>query len=129
MKTLAHCRELPGLPGEGERPRQYSATGQSMHREGYVVEFTPNHGHRWVGNFQPGGTSLSDLAEFPHNDSALVVANGQGYLVDIQSGTLLAKYESDIDFLLTIPAADLVIAGTATDFSAFRCAAKLWCTR
>ncbi|MFM9899445.1 MAG: hypothetical protein ACKVOT_00360 [Polaromonas sp.] len=129
MKTLAHCRELPGLPGEGERPRQYSATGQGMHREGYVVEFTPNQGQPWVGNFQPGVTSFTDLAEFPHSDSVLVVANGQGYLVDIQSGILLTQYESDIDFLFSSPAADLVIAGTVTDFSAFRGAAKVWCTR
>lgn len=100
-----------------------------MHREGYVVEFTPNQGQTWVGNFQPGATSLTDLVEFPHKDAALVVAGGQGYLVDIQSGRLLEKYESDIDFLLPSPVADLVIAGTATDFSAFRGAGRAWCTR
>ena len=129
MKTLALCRELPGLPGQGDRPCQYSATGQGTHREGYVVEFIPNHGQPWVGNFQPGVTSLTDLAEFPHNNSVLVVANGQGYLIDVQSRTLLAQYESDIDFLFTRPAEEWVITGSATDFSAFRGAAKLWCTR
>ena len=129
MKTLALCRELPGLPGEGERPRQYSATGHGMHREGYVVEFTPNQGQPWVGNFQPGGTCLTDIIEFPHNNSVLVVANGQGYLVDSQSGTLLTHYESHVDFLFLSPAADLVVTSTTTDFSAYRHTAKVWSTR
>lgn len=129
MKALALCRELPGLPGEGERPRQYSATGQGMHREGYVVEFTPSNSQPWVGNFQPGGTRLTDLIEFPQNGSVLVVANGQGYLVDAHFGTLLAQCESDIDFVLLSPPEELVIVGTTTDFSAYQGAERVWRSR
>lgn len=129
MKTLSHCRELPGLSGVGAHPRQYSASGSGMHREGYVVEFTPTQGPQWVGNFQAGIGHCSDLIEFTNNKSVLVVAKGQGYLVDAQSGALLAQYECDIDFLQKIPDEDMVIAGTATDFSAYRGAFTIWRTR
>jgi hypothetical protein len=129
MKSLTYCKELPGLPGYGESLRHYSATGQGMHRDGYVVEFNPSQGQSWVGNFQPGGGNLSDLEEFTANQTTLVVAKGQGYLVDIQSGTLIALYESDINFLLKSAATELVIAGTATDFSAYTGIGKVWTTR
>jgi hypothetical protein len=52
---------LPGLPGTGPRPEQFSATGGGTHREGLVVRFEPETGSPWVGNF--------------------VIAGGQGYIV------------------------------------------------
>lgn len=60
MDVVKTPRILPGLPGVGSLPLQFSATGQGMHREGLVVEFGDDEeGGRWVGNFQPGCTRLS----------------------------------------------------------------------
>lgn len=127
MRSLTICRELPGLPGDGEFPRQFSATGQGMHREGYVVEFTPSGDPSWVGNFQPGGGILTGIFEFLESQSVLVVARGQGYLVDAQTGALLGQYESDIAIALPITAG--VLVGTSTDFSAYRGGIRVWRTR
>lgn len=73
---------LPGLPGTGPYPEQFSTQG-GTHREGLVVRFTSSEGESWVGNFQPYYKSyLSGVFSHPAGDRFVVLAFGQGYVVD-----------------------------------------------
>jgi hypothetical protein len=82
---MASFKVLPGLPSVGAMPEQFSATGQGKHREGYVVEFTTARGERWVGNFQPGMTSYCAVLPEPGTSCLIVIAAGQGYVIDPES--------------------------------------------
>ena len=90
-------KTLPGLPGTGPRPEQFSATGQGTFREGYVVQFFPENREAWVGNFQPGVTNF--YRAFPHPDdrTVVVVAGGQAYHVDPASKALIRALSSCIE--------------------------------
>src|SRR5437879_2745089 len=67
-------RVLPGLPTSGPWPEQFSSTGQGMHREGFVVEFSPEGKPPWVGNFQPGMTGYSAVLQHLDGTSLIVIA-------------------------------------------------------
>lgn len=80
---------LPGLPGTGPYPEQFSTHG-GTHREGFVVRFTAPTGESWVGNFQPYfDTYLSGVFRHPGGVTFVVVAGGQGYEVEPSSRRLL----------------------------------------
>lgn len=74
-------RVLDGLPPYGAMPEQFSATGQSRHREGFVVEFTPSDAPTWVGNFQRGSTSLDVVLASCSDTTVTVIAGGRAYVV------------------------------------------------
>jgi len=76
---------LPGLPATGPVPEQFSPTGQGYFREGMVVRFTPDSGHPWVGNFQPGMTGVNKVLPHPDGCRIVVVSGGQGYFVQPNS--------------------------------------------
>jgi hypothetical protein len=79
---------LEGLPPYGDLPQQFSATGLGMHREGYVVQFRPETLDEWVGNFQRGLGSLEGVYEHPDPSLLVVVAGGQGYVLDLGTRSL-----------------------------------------
>jgi len=120
-------RRLGGLPGEGPAPRQFSATGHGTYREGFVVEFNPPGATAWVGNFQPGSTSLYRIIEEPANETVLVIAGGQGYAVNERSGALLATYDSDIEFVER--GASTTVIGDNLGFASYLDGGLLWRTR
>lgn len=73
---------LPGLPATGPYPEQFSTAG-GTHREGFVVRFTSSEGESWVGNFQPFYRAyLSGVYSHPGGERFVVLAFGQGYVVD-----------------------------------------------
>jgi hypothetical protein len=73
---------LPGLPSYGDSPEAFTATGQGRHSEGYVVRFHPDGSASWVGNFQPGLSTLDAVLHHPAGRQLLVISGGQGYVVD-----------------------------------------------
>lgn len=77
--------KLPGLPATGPWPEQFSATGMGKHREGVVVRFSPAVGPAWVGNFQRGLTRFDVVVPHPDGRQVVVIAGGQGYVVDPES--------------------------------------------
>lgn len=80
---------LPGLPGTGPYPEQFSTQG-GTHREGVVVRFSPSEGESWVGNFQPYyRTYLTGVFAHPAGEHVVVVAQGQGYVIDPASRRLI----------------------------------------
>ncbi len=120
---------MGGLPGEGAAPRQFSATGHGKFREGFVVEFNPPGANAWVGNFQPGSTSLYRLIEEPANATVLVIAGGQGYAVDERSGELVAVLDSDIEFVERSARAPMTVTGDNLGFASYLDGRLLWRTR
>ncbi len=86
---MSTFEELAGLPGSGPWPEQFSATGRGTHREGFVVKFVPDRGASWIGNFQPGLTSLHGVYRHPNRHHLLVVSGGQGYVVDPETRALI----------------------------------------
>lgn len=74
---------LPGLPGTGPYPEQFTTHG-GTHREGFVVRFSADDGDTWVGNFQRGfgGRYLSAVFEHPAATTFVVVSGGQAYVVE-----------------------------------------------
>lgn len=75
-------RALPGLPPYGELPLRFSAHGVGTHSEGFVVEFQTSTDRNWVGNFVRGLNKFDWIGSHPNGREALVIAGGQGYLID-----------------------------------------------
>ncbi|SDP94923.1 hypothetical protein SAMN05216303_1176 [Rhodoferax sp. OV413] len=111
---------LPGLPGVGPHPRQFSATGLGMHSEGLVVEFGSTESWCWIGNFQPGMTNFSAVYADVESLEANVFAGGQGYRVNVETGELLAEFGGDIESVVEIPNGEALLLCSPTDFELHR---------
>lgn len=102
---------LPGLPAYGEEPEAFSVTGQGRYREGFVVRFSTDAATSWVGNFQPGHSSLDEVLRHPNGRDFLVIAAGQGYLVDPNVRTKREYLGSNIESAIQIPALNGILLG------------------
>lgn len=123
MDFLNTPRILPGLPGVGSLPLQFSATGQGMHREGLVVEFgadAPPTSARWVGNVQPGRTRFSAVFTDEKGLEATVLAGGQGYRVNVATGALLGEFGGDIESAIDVTSLGCVLFFSPTDVELHR---------
>lgn len=83
---------LPGLPGVGPLPDQFTATGRGTHSEGFVVRFHPPSAESWVGNFQPGMCGCDGVFMHPDGRTVIVLSGGQAYHLDPQSRTCLRYF-------------------------------------
>ncbi len=57
----------------------------------------------WVGNFQPGFCRFNCVLEVESTFHVIVVAGGQGYIVDVRNGLLVKHFGGDIENLISIP--------------------------
>lgn len=96
-------RILPGLPPYGPMPAQFSADGKGSHQEGFVVEFTPEHGPVWVGNFQRGGGRLETVLLSRDGATMTVIARGRAYVVGLHSQRMLAAFGDRIRQVIELP--------------------------
>lgn len=119
-------RILAGLPPYGPEARPFSASGLGVHREGLVVEFTPEGGRAWIGNFQRGGTGLDVVRASPAGVSIVVVAGGQAYVVDPESRRCVRTFGGDIEIFL--PFADRLVFGNGLWLEATDGERPLWRT-
>jgi hypothetical protein len=124
----AHFVELPGLPGDGPAPVQFSSAGQGMHREGFVVEFHPASGARWVGNFQPGLTSFSTTLRHSDGHSVIVISGGQAYHVDPDSRALLGEFGAAIADVVPVPGRSMIIFSDGIRLLALQPSGFVWKT-
>jgi hypothetical protein len=120
---------LPGLPSSGECPEQFSATGMGAHREGFVVKFFPDDHAAWVGNFQRGMTNLSDLVDHPNGTDVIVLASGQGYVVDVGNRQVTECFGGIVNSMFRVTARNIVIFGDCTNFLAYGANGLLWQSR
>lgn len=123
---MSGVRILSGLPPYGPPPEPFSATGQGTHSQGLVVEFTPQGGARWAGNFQRG-LSRFDAVE-AQGALVLVVAGGQGYVIDVASRRCTWTFGAMINAVLRASSGQLVFADGLGLFS-FVGGRALWRTR
>jgi hypothetical protein len=108
-EQLLLFKQLPGLPGEGSMPVQFSSTGRGTHREGFVVEFHPDSSKSWVGNFQPGSSTFSTILLHPDGKSVIVISSGQGYCVDADSKELLSEFGGSLTGFIAIPGYSMLV--------------------
>jgi hypothetical protein len=115
---------LSAPPVSGSIPeRGYDATGSCV-----WVRFEDAKGGEWTGVFGASGlTGSASVTLFEDGRSALVIARGQGYIVDTESGELRHKTECDylVD-VLAIPARGLVVACDFTMLLAYSPGGLVW---
>lgn len=88
---------LPGLPGTGPLPEQFTTHG-GTHREGFVVRVTPEAGAPWVGNFQRiAAHYLSAVFLHPDRKRLVIVAGGLPYLVDPATRAMVGTYRMPVE--------------------------------
>jgi hypothetical protein len=95
-------RILAGLPGSGDPPEQFTYGGKGTHTEGTVVEFLPNSVDFWIGNFQPAVGTFSGVVAHPDGHHVVVVAGGQGYVIEPTTRHLVAHFGGGISGLWTV---------------------------
>ncbi len=118
---------LSGLPAYGELPEQFSSTGMGTHSEGMVVEFFPNEtSSSWIGNFQRGLTSLDKVLAHPNGSSAIVIAGGECYIIEIENRKLKESFGGMYETVFCIFEKNIVILGTSIDFDALNASGHLW---
>jgi hypothetical protein len=122
---VPHFEVLTGLPPYGPLAEPFSATGGGTHREGYVVRFTDSRGGHWVGNFQPGLGGIDTAIEHPDGQRAIVIADGQGYIVDPEDRERRKYFGGQIEVVL--PVAGLgILFGNGLWFEALGVSGLLW---
>lgn len=96
--------------------RRYEAVGACT-----WVEFSPENGLPWVGVFGHHGVSAhSGVFEFTDDPFAFVIANGVGWIVNVEDGAL--RFKTKQDCLVTgIPFAGrpFVVAADSTDIHVY----------
>ena len=119
-ETLAHglllvmvpsFEVLPGLPGEGPYPEQFTTMG-GIHREGFVVRVIPDRASPWVGNFQPGYRGISRVLFHPDGRTLLVVSRGIAYPIDPESRSLASPVVDEDVEDTCVPDGRLVLVGS-----------------
>jgi len=123
---VAEFHILQGLPSSGPLPEQLSVTDQGSHSEGFVVQFLPDRASPWVGNFQGGAGKCQGVFAHPNGSSLVVVASGQGYVVDPESHAVLQHLDSDIDAVLDVPEIDSLVFTNGLWFEAYGVSGRLW---
>jgi hypothetical protein len=109
---------LPGLPPYGPVAKPFPQEGPH-YREGFAVRFFSLDGTAWVGNFQPGCAGCNTVLELGGETHCLVVSNGAGYIVESDSGALVAEIgNSYIHTVLAVPELQCVLVGDACAFQA-----------
>jgi hypothetical protein len=126
---VATFEVLPGLPPYGDWPEAFTETGQGRHREGYVVRFEPDGAAAWVGNFQPGLSSFSLVCEHLNGRELIVIAGGQGYIVDPSDRTKREYFGGQIETVIPITELNLLVFGNGLWFEALGPSGRRWVTR
>jgi hypothetical protein len=127
--VIARFEILPGLPATGPLPEQFSTSGRGTHREGFVVRINPQAGSSWVGNFQGGIGGFRNVFDHPNRRDLIVVADGQGYVVDPESRALVAHFGGDISDLIEVPEIDALVVTNGIWLEAYGASGSLWRTR
>jgi hypothetical protein len=106
---------LPGLPGTGPLPEQFTATGRGTHSEGFVIRFYPDTSDSWVGNFQSGDCGCNRVFAHPDDRTVVVIAGGQAYQVDPATRTCLKNFGGTIVEILESSSRGVVVIASLTN--------------
>jgi hypothetical protein len=122
----ARFQVLPGLPPYGPLPKQFQR-GNGRYREGFVVEFENDNG-AWVGNFLGGATGFSTVCNHPDERSLIVIAGGQGYVVDPATQKVSLMFGGALTGIAHAEV-DRLVFSTFTGFEAYGRGGLEWQTR
>ncbi len=110
---------LPGFPAYGSVPLPIgSGEAWGGHSEGLVVQFYTNHGEAWVGNFQLGSSGCQAVLEHPDGQHLVVVARGQGYLVDPEIPSQVSRLSDYIQHIVSLPERSAILISDGLGFEA-----------
>jgi hypothetical protein len=121
-------RSLSGLPPYG--PPALSFPNQDAFSEGFVVEFSPDSGDTWVGNFGKfweGGKS-SVHTELGAR-AVVVIAGGSGYVIDAEEQRLVRELGFDIQHIWFESELRAMVVSNGLWFDAFNADRMLWRSR
>ena len=122
-------RILPGLRGDGPPPRQFTYGDKRTHSEGVVVEFAPAGTTSWLGNFQRAIGSYSTAITHPNAHDVIVIAGGEGYVVDPVTAELKEAFGGSIQGLWMSDSRLVIIDDAGIRFSALAEHGWRWHTR
>jgi hypothetical protein len=117
---------LNHIPPYGATPQAFGWTDP---REGFVVEFIPENKPTWVGNFKPGIGGINDVVEHLNGKYLIVIAKGDGYIVDPETRDLVLTFSWGIDYYVLVPELNEIVFGNLCYFLAIGTAGLLWTTR
>ncbi len=124
-------KKLSGLPpyGAPAKPFSFQKEGGHYASEGIVVEFTDGSGASWVGNFQPCGGNYSTVLPHPNDRDVIVIAGGQGYIVDPLEQQVVELFGGHIETVIEVPERKLVVFGNGLAFEAYGTRGNMWRSR
>jgi hypothetical protein len=122
----ARFQVLSGLPPYGPLPKQFPS-GSGRYREGFVVEFQ-NENDVWIGNFIGGATRFSSVFDHLDGPSVIVIAGGQGYVVDVNSQDVSSAFGGSLTGIVDSGVHRFVFS-TFTTFEAYGSTGLMWQTR
>ncbi len=121
-------RVLPSLRGAGPAPVPFRFAGTTPF-EGLVVEFVGIGGGEWVGNFQRAiGNKDAVLFAPLRTDQAIVVAGGMGYVVELDTRTLVRSFGGALNDVFYLPDRERVIFGNGLWFECEGASGLVWKT-
>jgi len=116
---------LEGLPPYGPLAESFAAARGSS-SEGFVVRFFPDQGESWVGNFPAGSSRRNVVFEHPNKRDFIVVAGGDGYVIDPVTRQCSNRFGGDIDTIISLPELTAIVFGNGLWFEALGTNGYLW---
>ena len=102
MQVQERYEILEGLPAYGPMYVPVSPSGEPFYSEGFVVKFFPSDQTHWVANFKTGWTDLSLVVEYPDQNKIVVIAYGQGYIMNPEQQEPLQTFGVNINNALLL---------------------------
>ena len=92
-------------------PEHFSLYDAGMDGEGFLVRFHSEPSGTWIGSFQCGLSGLSTVRMHPNGKHALVIAGGNGYVIEVETKQAIERFGGMILEVLPIPdGSDLIFA-------------------
>lgn len=102
---------LKGLPAYGPEAKSISVDNRPSCSEGFVVLFYKSDGTEWVANFSLGRfLGFNYVVDFQAINRMLVVAGGQGYIVDHEQEKITGYFDDSISYAAVIPNEKVIFA-------------------
>ena len=119
----ARFQVLPGLPPYGPLPKHFPSSS-GRYREGLVLEFQGEN-DVWIGNFISGATGFSSVFDHFDGRSVIVIAGGQGYLVDVAAQDVTSTFGGDLTGIVD-SGTHLFVFSTFTTLAAYGSTGLKW---
>jgi hypothetical protein len=115
---MPQFRILPGLPATGPRAFAFPPRSKAEFSEGFVVQFIPEDGAAWTGNFAEGPFRdlLSSVHNHPDGKRVIVQARGMVWAIDPNTPETAELLNNWTSFVLEAPEFKRVILGTLVSF-------------